>query len=279
MAPPARTVSEAGSALPVGASGRSALAVALDLADRAAKLLRRRYGRPVRARWKGRGNVVTDADLTIEGFVREQLAREFPDHGVLAEELSATSNPREWQWVCDPLDGTKNFSRSIPHFSFTLGLWHAGEPLLGVTVHPLSRETFVAIAGGGAWLNGRPCRVSPVPCLDRAVVALDLGYDQGRGAAQLELARRFWGKVETVRIAGSAALGLAFVAAGKWDLFVHRDLRPWDLAAGILLVREAGGVITDDRGRPAGLDSQTLVAGSPAVHAEFLSRGGLEGFA
>ncbi|GBD23012.1 Inositol-1-monophosphatase [bacterium HR29] len=264
--------------LPVGRSGRDALTVALAVAEHAARMLRRRYGKPTRTRWKGRGNVVTDADLAVERMVREALAAEFPDHGFLAEETAASGAREGWLWVCDPLDGTKNFSRGIPHFAFTLGLWCDGEPLAGVTVQPATRETFTAAAGRGACWNRRPCGVSGIDRLDRAVTALDLGYDERRGAAQLELARRFWGQVETVRISGSAALGLAYVAAGKWDLFVHRNMQPWDLAAGILLVREAGGVVTDGGGRAARLDSEFIVAGTPAVHAEFFARGGLEGF-
>ncbi len=264
--------------LPVGRSGRDALGVALAIAEQAARTLRRRYGRPISTRWKGRGNVVTEADLAVERMVREALAAEFPDHGFLAEETAPSSARAGWLWVCDPLDGTKNFSRGIPHFAFTLGLWRDGEPLAGVTVQPATRETFAAAAGQGTRRNGRPCRVSNIDRLDRAVTALDLGYDELRGAAQLELARRLWGQVETVRISGSAALGLAYVAAGKWDLFVHRNMQPWDLAAGILLVREAGGVVTDGAGRPAGLESEFIVAGTPAVHAEFFARGGLEGF-
>lgn len=264
--------------LPVGRSGRDALAVARAIATDAAELLRRRFGDPGRAEWKGRGNVVTEVDLAVEALVHDALRAEFPEHAVLSEETAGETRSDGWLWVCDPIDGTKNFSRGIPHFCFTIGLWRGGEPVVGVTTHPVSGEEVWAVAGGGAFLGERAARVSAVTAIDRAVVALDLGYDPAGGAAQLELARRFWGKVETIRISGSAALGLAFVAAGKWDLFVHRDLQPWDLAAGILLVREAGGMVTDGEGAPAGLSSRTIIAAAPALHAEFLARGGLEGF-
>lgn len=264
--------------MPVGTSGHTALEVAIALARQAARLLRARYAKPVPTRWKGRGNVVTDVDVLLERTVRNVLQTEFPKHAFLGEETAASTPRSGWLWVCDPIDGTKNFSRGIPHFAFTIGLWYDGEPVAGVTAHPMTRETFAAAVGQGAERNGRPCAVSDVSSLERAVVALDLGYDQERGAAQLELAHRFWGKVETVRISGSAALGLAFVAAGKWDLFVHRNMQAWDLAAGILLVREAGGAVTDGEGKPAGLDSEYIVAGTPAVHAEFFARGGLEAF-
>lgn len=264
--------------MPVGTSGRTALEVAIALARQATRLLRHRYAKPVGTRWKGRGNVVTEVDVLVERTVRDILATEFPDHAFLGEETAASTPRSGWLWVCDPIDGTKNFSRGIPHFAFTVGLWHNGGPVAGVTAHPMTRELFAAVAGRGSQRNGRPCAVSKVSSLERAVVALDLGYAHDRGAAQLELARRFWGNVETVRISGSAALGLAFVAAGKWDLFVHRNMQPWDLAAGILLVREAGGTVTDGAGRPADLDSEYIVAGTPAVHAEFFARGGLEAF-
>ena len=267
-----------GTPLPLGRSGRDALAVARALAAEAAELLRHRFGDPGAAEWKGRGNVVTEVDLAVEKLVHQTLRAEFPEHTVLSEETTASARSEGWLWVCDPIDGTKNFSRGIPHFCFTIGLWRAGEPVVGVTRHPVSGEELWAVAGRGAFLDDRPARVSDVAAIDRAVVALDLGYDPAGGAAQLELARRFWGQVETIRISGSAALGLAFVAAGKWDLFVHRDLQPWDLAAGILLVREAGGVVTDAEGSPAGLYSRTVVAGSPQLHAEFFARGGVEDF-
>lgn len=260
--------------LPLARSGADAVAVARTCADRARALIREAYGEAAIAGVKGRGNVVTDTDLAVERAVREVLEREYPAHAILGEEIADRTRSDGWLWVVDPLDGTKNFSRAIPHFCFTIALCHANEPLLGLTLHPLLDDEFLAIVGSGCTLNGRPAAVSEVQSMADGVVAVDLGYDDARGRRQLELALDVWPGVQGLRIAGSAALGLAFVAAGRWDLFLHSDLRPWDVAAGLVLVREAGGVVTDRDGKPATIFSESVVAATAAVHADFLERAG-----
>jgi fructose-1,6-bisphosphatase/inositol monophosphatase family enzyme len=228
--------------LPVGTSGADALTVARACAKAAANVIRGTL-RDVQATSKGQGtrNVVTAADLAAEAAVRSILAREFPDHGLLAEETASDAWVDGWMWVCDPIDGTKNYSRGIPHFAFSLALCRDGEPV----------------------------RVSKVAELGRAIASIDLGVEEGRGELQLALATRLWPKVEAIRVGGSAALGFAYVATGAWDLYVHTTLSPWDVAAGMVLVREAGGIVSDASGGPISLRSTGAVAGTPGVHAAF----------
>jgi fructose-1,6-bisphosphatase/inositol monophosphatase family enzyme len=161
----------------------------------------------------------------------------------------------------------------VPHFCFTIALCHGGEPVVGLTLQPLLNEEFAAVRGAGCTLNGAPVRAAETDSVKNAVIGIDLGYDDQRGRRQLELAQYLW-PVQALRIPGSAALGVAYAAVGRWDLFVHSDLQPWDVAAGLLLVREAGGTVTDREGNPASIFNRSLVAGAPQVHADFFALAG-----
>jgi fructose-1,6-bisphosphatase/inositol monophosphatase family enzyme len=257
--------------LPIASAGMSAFDVALACADDAAAIMRSTFGRVAVSGVKGRGNVVTETDFAIETAVRQRLSAAFPGHAILSEETGAHERSDGWMWVVDPLDGTKNFSRGIPHFCFSIALCHAHEPVLGLIRQPLLDETFAAVRDGGATLNGKPMSVSDVESVKDAVVALDLGYDNAREGGQIALAQHLWPGMQALRIYGSAALGLAFVAAGRWDLFAHMDLQPWDSAAGILLVHEAGGAVTDADGGKATIYSRGLVAAPAHVHRDFMT--------
>lgn len=260
--------------LPASRTGAAALAVARECAAVARTIIRDGYGAAGVTAVKGRGNVVTATDLAVEQAVTRIIGGHFPGHAVLSEETAAETRSDGWLWVIDPLDGTKNFSRGLPHFCFTIALYHAMEPELALTLQPLLGEEFVAVRGEGASLNGHPISVSPAMTVQESVLAVDLGYDGRRARRQLELALELWPGMQSLRVAGSAALGFAYAAAGRWDLFVHADLQPWDIAAGLLLVREAGGIVTDRDGQPATLLSTSAVAGAPGVHADLLALAG-----
>jgi len=219
---------------------------------------------------KGRGNIVTDVDLAVERAVRELLTAEYPGHVILSEETGPHQRSDGWLWVLDPLDGTRNYASGIPHFCFNLALCHAGQPLLALTYDPVRREGFFALKGGGARLGRHRLRASQKESVQASVVGVDMGYDSRRAHLLLALLHDLWPGVQSVRIMGSAALGLAYAACGRYDLYIHHFLYPWDLAAGILLVQEAGGIITDRDGGPVSLDSQGVIAGGPRVHADFL---------
>jgi fructose-1,6-bisphosphatase/inositol monophosphatase family enzyme len=276
--------------------------VARRCAEEGGRLALERFRKPQEVSVKGRGNLVTATDVDIERLIQSTLGREYPQHAVLSEETSGERDTRQetrdraavlrvpspvsrlgsgWTWVVDPLDGTRNYVSGIPFFCVNVALCHRGEPVVAVTHDPVHGETFWAEKGGGARLSGgqapgsdQPCRVSDKPSLQASVLGFDMGYNDQRAAHMLALLSELWPGMQSVRIPGSAALGLAYAACGRYDLFVHHYLFPWDLAAGILLVREAGGVITDRDGSPIRIESEGVVAGGSAVHADFLRRAG-----
>jgi len=258
--------------LPASASGRTAEQVARLCAEEASRIIIGHFGRREEVHSKGRGNFTTETDLAVESAVLGLLRAEYPDHAVLSEERSGEVADwrRGWLWVVDPIDGTHNFSQGIPHFCFTIALCHDGEPVLGLTYVPMTGEEFFARKGGGLLVNGEPASASATPSLAESVLGLDLGYDDARAAKLLSLLTELWPGVQSVRIMGSAALGLAFAACGRFDVFVHNFLFPWDLAAGILLVQEGGGLILDRDDGPVTIYSQGVVAGAPGVAQDFL---------
>ncbi len=256
--------------LPVGSSGASAIDIAREAAAIAASRSRAVFGHVDTTRAKGNRDVVTEVDVAIEREVVALVSREFPGHAILGEESASSVRSEGWLWVLDPIDGTKNFSRGITHFGFSLALCYAGEPVLGIITHPLIGEEYLAVAGGGFTVNGEPVHLAEL-ALANAVVSVDLGFKSNTGMSQLALAQALWPLAQGIRTMGSAALGLAFVAAGRFDAYIHPSLEPWDLAAGLLLVREAGGIVTTHDGSPATIFTPQVVAAAPGVHTELMS--------
>lgn len=260
--------------LPKGTSGRDAAEVLRACGELARDILTRAFGAASVAGIKGRGNVVTETDFAAEQAVTELIASEFPEHAILAEERASEVRSDGWMWVIDPVDGTKNFSRGIPHFCFAGAMCYGGEAVLALTLQPITGEVFFAQRGEGSTRNGKPVRVSDVGTIQDSVVGIDLGYDNDRGKRQLELANALWPGVESIRVNGSAALGFAYVACGRWDLYLHSNLQPWDSAGGLLLIREAGGVVLDRDGGEATLWSEGIAGGTRPVVAEYEHRFG-----
>jgi fructose-1,6-bisphosphatase/inositol monophosphatase family enzyme len=258
-------------ALPVSTSGRAATAVAHECADAAARIVRGVWGAAHAVGSKGHRNPVTESDLAVEQAVRAILAREYPDHLLMGEESSAEAWSDGWMWVVDPIDGTRNFSRGIPHIGFNIALCWGGEPVVGLTTHPLTGEAFLAVAGEGCTVDGAPSALRLDAPLGESILAMDLGSDDRGARAQFATAHALWPELLGVRIGASAALGLAYLAAGKWEAYVHILLAPWDLAPGLLLVREAGGIVTGLDGAPATIRSTAVVAATPSVHAAILA--------
>ncbi len=224
---------------------------------------------------KGRGNVVTDADVAVELLIKAILQSEFPDHAILSEETSASTDPAiGWVWVIDPIDGTKNYSKGIPIWCVNIALCRDGDPVLGITYDAVHAEGFWAVDGEGAWCDGKRLTVSQSPDVESSVLGLDLGYDDALGAGQIALMLRIFPRVQTIRILGSAALAFAYAACGRLDLFTHMNVAPWDVSAGILLVREAGGVASDRGGGPMRITSSSFVAGGRSAHDDFMARYG-----
>ncbi|MGB2694108.1 MAG: inositol monophosphatase family protein [Dehalococcoidia bacterium] len=257
-------------AIPQAASGLSALEVARRCAREAGEHALTKFRQPQDVAVKGRGNLVTETDFELETYITKTLRREFPHHKVLSEETATETDTAGWVWVVDPLDGTKNFVSGIPFFCINIALCHDATPVVAVTHDPNHSETFAAARGQGAWVNDRPARVSDKATVEQSVLGIDLGYDDERGKATLHLAHELFPGMQSLRIPGSAALGLAYAACSRYDLFLHNMLFPWDIAAGILLVQEAGGTITERDGHPVAIASTTALAGGRAVHDDFL---------
>jgi myo-inositol-1(or 4)-monophosphatase len=198
---------------------------------------------------KGLRDIVTDADLAAEEAIVQTIRTRFPTHSLLTEESGHSARDVAYEWVVDPLDGTTNYSRRFPMFSVSIGMLHKGELTVGVVYDPLADRLFAAERGCGATLNETPLHVSKIDRLGSAVVGLDWAHSQDdRGEIVARLAR-VAPACGTLRGSGSAALGLCYVAAGWLDAYFHVGLKAWDMAAGLLLIEEAGGRVTDVEGR------------------------------
>ncbi len=253
-------------------ANRSALInVMTRAADKAARRLRRDFGEVenLQVSRKGPADFVSTADLRAEQILREELARARPDYAFLMEESGdgGTAGKGTRRWIGDPLDGTTNFLHGLPHFAISIALEEAGELIAGVVYDPLKDEMFTAEKGTGAYLNNRRMRVSSRSRLDDALIATGAPF-KGHGDSQV-----FLGELDAVvnatagvRRWGSAALDLAYVAAGRYEGFWERDLAPWDTAAGIVLVREAGGHVTQIDGRPVSVDGPSILAANDSLH-------------
>jgi myo-inositol-1(or 4)-monophosphatase len=205
---------------------------------------------------------VSEVDKLAEAEIIKELRRAYPDHAILAEESGATGKG-PLQWVIDPLDGTHNYLRGIPHFSVSIALLEKGVPIHAVVFDPLRDELYTASKGDGAYINDRRMRVTKRENLGGAMIATGFPFRQREHlAAQLDMTRAILGQAEDIRRSGSAALDLAYVAAGRYDGYFEIGLKPWDMAAGVLLVHEAGGRYCDFAGRDGIPASGNIIAGN-----------------
>ncbi len=258
--------------LPATSDGRSALDVALEAARAAGEIIRGGWDSDLQITFKGRNDIVTDIDVAAENKVLEILTAAFPDFGILAEESQPVAGASPYRWVVDPLDGTRNYAQGIPHFCTMVALAEGEDIIAGVIYDPVREETFTAAVGQGAFLNGAPIAVSDTPEVSQALLGCDLGYVDARAGEALDLVRSLWPGLVSVRWMGSSGLGLAYAAAGRVDLYFHHSLSPWDLAVGLVLVKEAGGVVVDKQGQPASLRNPSVIAANPSLVSDFLGR-------
>ncbi len=239
----------------------------------AGEVLRELYEKPHRVRYKGAIDLVTEADTASEEVIKKILARRHPDVAIMAEE-SSSPDQKEMEgpvWIVDPLDGTTNFAHGFPWFCVSIAFYRRGGAEVGVIYCPMQDELFCGIRGVGAWLNGKPISVSTVEALSQSLLATGFPYDVQKDPDQVvKPLRRMLLNAQGIRRAGAAAMDLAYVACGRLDGFWELKLKPWDTAAGQLLVEEAGGRVTDFRGRTYNPFLKEILASNGRIHDEMV---------
>jgi myo-inositol-1(or 4)-monophosphatase len=246
----------------------SYLTSAIRAAKKAGAIQKNHYGRVRKIRYKSKNklNLVTEVDQKCEKAILSLLRAAFPTHNVWGEESGRGSMVSEYTWLVDPLDGTTNYAHGYPFFCVSIALVKKNEPILGVIYDVLRDELFTAEKGKGAFLNGKRLRVSSTRSLAESLLSTGFAYAVRETHYNLDNFRRFVLTAQGVRRDGSAAMNLAYVAAGRFDGFWERGIQAWDMAAGILMVREAGGKVTDISGKPFDLMAQNALASNGKTH-------------
>jgi myo-inositol-1(or 4)-monophosphatase len=240
-----------------------------EMAREAGVLLMSFFGK-VAIEYKGDADLVTKADRTSEKLLVEQIRRRWPDHNLVGEEGSRNESGSDYRWYVDPLDGTTNFAHGYPVFCISLGLDYKGERIAGVVYDPNRNEMFAAGKGSGATLNGSSIRVSKTPRLQESLVATGFPSHKRHKNPNIHFYHQLTLRSHGVRRAGSAALDLCYVGCGRYDAFWEFNLNPWDTAAGVLIVQEAGGQVTSFSGQPFSIDSRQVLASNTILHQELL---------
>ncbi len=248
-----------------------ALQVSISAAEACAELIRRGLGRPGTVQVKGTSNdFVTDVDRSAEAVILDRLLDDYPLFSVQSEETGETLRETEWTWVVDPIDGTTNFIRGIPHVAVSIALLHRQQPMVACIHDPLRRETYTAILGEGAEKNGVAIKVSRTASLDGAVLVVGFSKVRQRAISMIEGARALLDGSGGLRTTGSACLDLAYVACGQVDGLWYAGLSIWDVAAGMLLVTEAGGCVSAPSGTPMADPEMGVVASNGTLHPRIL---------
>lgn len=250
---------------------------AINAALKAGRLLKRNIGKARTIEFKGEVNIVTEMDRKSETLIINEIKSSFPDHGILTEESAEITSETGFRWIIDPLDGTTNYSHGFPFFCVSIAFEQFGEVVLGVIYDPMLGELFVAEKGNGAYLNGKKITASKISTLDKSLLATGFPYDLRASADNnLDNFSKFLVKAQAIRRAGSAALDLCYIACGRFDGYWEMKLHPWDVAAGALIVAEAGGVVTDFKGNAFSITGKECLASNGLIHAEMaavLSKG------
>lgn len=246
---------------------------AIETARDAGQVLLEKFGRKITITKKGDINLVTEADLASEALIIERIKSYFPKHSILAEEAGnavTIGDGTTWKWIIDPLDGTTNFAHGYPCFCVTLALEHEGEIVVGVTFDPTRDELFAAERGQGASLNNKPIRVSETEELGNALIVTGFPYDIRDRENFARHLTDFLLSSRGVRRDGSAAIDLAYVACGRFDGFWEEGLNAWDVAAGVLLIEEAGGQVSYYDGSPFSVYTPPICASNGLIHSQML---------
>jgi myo-inositol-1(or 4)-monophosphatase len=247
-------------------------ATAVEAARIAGAILQEHARSGFHVEYKDAVNLVTDADRRSEQAIVDAIRKSWPDHQILGEEQGMrTGADATYRWVIDPLDGTTNFAHGFPAYCVSIGLEYQGRCIIGVVLDPTRQELFLAETGRGTFLNGQPLRVASTPSLNAALLVTGFAYDIRESRENnLDHFSRFALRAQGLRRTGAAALDLSYVAAGRFDGFWELKLQPWDTAAGLVIVQEAGGRVTDFKGRPYSIYEPAIVASNGLIHDEML---------
>ncbi len=253
---------------------KPALPFVEELARTSGQILQGFFGEPQQIKFKGETDLVTAADLKSEAFLLDAIQAQFPEHRVVAEESGVRDGDPDHVWFIDPLDGTTNYAHGVPFYSVSVAYAEKGVVQLGVVYNPQMGECFTAGRGQGAWLNGAPVHVSAATGLDQALLLTGFPHDVWANPANnLDHFGKFMLLSQGVSRLGSAALDLCFVAAGRFDGYWEIRLNPWDIAAGGLVVQEAGGVVTSLAGDRNYLSTPcSILAANPILHPQMLAK-------
>jgi len=244
---------------------------AVSAALKGGEILLKNRGKIKRVGYKGKVNLVTEVDFRSEKAILRILKNKFPDFGILTEESEPEKKDSHYKWVIDPLDGTTNYAHDFPSYCVSIALERKGEIILGVIYNPLLNELFVAEKNKGAFLNRKRIRVSKTKELSKSLLATGFPYDIRESEIDnLDHFANFAKKAQAIRRAGSAALDLCYLAVGRFDGFWELKLSPWDTAAASLLVKEAGGKVTDFRGGKFSIYKKEILATNGKIHSEML---------
>lgn len=241
------------------------LAAAMEAAEEAGKLVMGDYGEAA-VRYKADGSLVTGTDTRAEAMIRRALSESFPAYSFIGEESGFEDKGSDFTWVVDPLDGTTNFVMKNPFFAVSIGLAYRNRVIMGVVHYPFQNETFYASRGGGAYLNNKPIRVARRSTLERSVITFCHGRDKGSVEQIIEIFGRLKAVNDRVRQVGAASLELCYVACGRTDCFLMPGAKPWDVGAGAVIVREAGGKVSDLHNKPFTTKSRSLLAANRVLH-------------
>lgn len=245
--------------------------LAVKTARLAGSLLKDHLGHAGRIEFKGAVDIVTELDKRSEALIIGEIKKAFPGHGILAEESPEETTGTRKRWIIDPIDGTTNYAHGFPFFCVSIAYEEAGEVLFGVVYNPMLDELFTAEKGRGAHLNGEKIGVSKVDSLDRSLLATGFPYDlRSSKDNNFDHFSNFSRRAQAIRRAGSAALDLSYTAAGRFDGFWEMKLKPWDVAAASLILKEAGGTITGFSGGPFSIYSDECLASNGLIHEEML---------
>lgn len=247
-----------------------ALDLAVSLAGEAGEIQRDAQKHGSKVYFKGSIDLVTDADIASEKLISAGILAEFPDHRLTGEEGAVGGESSGYRWLIDPIDGTTNFAHGQPHWAVSICLEHLGEPVMGVVYDVPKDEMFTAIAGRGAFLNGEPIRVSSATELNQGMGATGFSYDISERASSFALWESFSNNARAMRRYGAAALDMVWVACGRHDFYFESPINNWDVSAGVIICREAGGTVTDLRGDTYQIDHREVAASNGRLHEQMV---------